>query len=434
MEGEMKKVIDFLKEPLAFPILILGVIYIFWLFTTPMDIPRDDNFSNYFAGLKIVVIYIFLTILAKAASTNWKWSVLFIGIMSYPIYWATIFIWFVVSEAEFFDWHQGKLFFTVGMLLATIYPVIALLTKPAYKNRKLSLLLFFVMLSLLGSSISYPLYFYPTKFDEARLGNYKYYLYSIIDWDNHSWQALYKCPAWNFSCEELTGSYSAPGWEIFVDEKTKEVRLLGMYNTLKYTEGAVTHWYGFEGLATLQDITYALQYYEEDETRRFLLNKCLTEMPDSCTVIPLDFSMPGSNEELETIIENANTNELYILSEQQIRFVYGRGSAGYRHLDSLQVADTAESYIYSFERGDVYSYFLYGCEREYSCWSMPFAYSTAGQEEADLQYDEKTDKLLVTVGNKPIFTYKGIINGGCYDGWCSDMQCFVDDCEFWEKE
>jgi hypothetical protein len=432
MKGVMKKVIEFLKDPLAFPIFILDAIYIFWRSTTPMDIPRDDNFGNFFAGLKIVAIYIFITILARAVRTNWKWSLLFIVILSPVIYGTALLALAVFSGTELYVWDEGKPVFLVAMLAGTIFPAAALLMIPTYKNRKLSLLLFFAMVPILGGTVAYPLYFYPEKRQEAELEKYDYYIYSVTDWDNHIFHEFLKCPKGSFNCEELAGSYSAL-WEIYVDQESKEVRLFGMGNRLEYVEGTETHWYGYEGEATLNDITYALQYYEEDGTRRFLLNKCLSEAPESCTTIPLDLSMPQSDDELEGIIENTNTDELYILSEQKIIYVYGEASPGYKYLDSLAVTDFGTYYIYSFTRDNTYSYFLYGCESDYSCWSMPFIFSTVDQEEADLRYDEKTDKLLVTVGDRLIFTYKGIMSYRCYDGWCSDAQCYVEGCKFIEK-
>ncbi len=170
MEGEMKKALDFLKDPLSFPVLFLGLIYALRLSTAPMD-------SNFLIGLVIAAIYSSITFLARAASTNWKWSLLFIVFLSPVILGTAVFTYFVLGSTELTDWKQGKLIVITALLAAIIFSVIILLVKPEYKNRALSLLLFFSTVPVLGATAAYPLYFYPEKLQEAELGEYKYYQY-----------------------------------------------------------------------------------------------------------------------------------------------------------------------------------------------------------------------------------------------------------------
>jgi len=194
------------------------------------------DFDNYSAGLIMFGVYILITLLAQAASVNWKFTVGFVILALPLISLLTLFIIWALSETQLFGWYKSKIVFILEILLAITYPVIILLSKRMNKNRKTSLVLFFTLLPILAASILYPILFYPVILDEAQLGSYKYYISSTIDWDDHSFQTFYKCKKWSFSCEHLTGSYSAVGWEIIVDEKNNEVSLLG-YIGLLYTDG-----------------------------------------------------------------------------------------------------------------------------------------------------------------------------------------------------
>jgi len=179
----MKKTVDFLTHPISFPVLILGIIYIVWLFTAPMDF--DGNFSNYFAGLILFGMYILITVLAKAASANWKFTLGFI-ILSIPsIFCMIIYAAVVISALQMFGWPRSRVVFITASLPAVIYPIVTLLSTLTSKNGKISLILFFSMIPMLQASILYPLHFYPKTLDTAKLGNYKYYVVISPDWDGH---------------------------------------------------------------------------------------------------------------------------------------------------------------------------------------------------------------------------------------------------------
>lgn len=230
----MQKMIVFLKHPLSFPVSILTVNYIYWLFTAPMSL-FDDNFSNYIAGITLLGIYILSTGLAKIASASWKLTIGFIILGSYLLFLLTLYtVWFL-SESIQWGGYTPMSIFAVEILLATSYPIIVLLSNKTIKNRITSLVLFITMLPILGASFVYPIHFHPEILNEAKLENYMYYIVSSVDWDNHSFQSFYRCNSLGFDCRELYFSYS--GFvEIIVDEQNKEVSLLG-FGGLVYTDG-----------------------------------------------------------------------------------------------------------------------------------------------------------------------------------------------------
>lgn len=230
----MKKILEFLKHPLSFPISILAVIYIYWLFTAPMSL-FDDNFGNYIAGVILLGIYILITGLAKIASANWKLTIGLIILGSPLIFLLTMYTAWFLSESQYFGEYMPTVIFVIEMILATSYPLYIFLSKQISKNRNTSLTLFIAMLPILGASFIYPIHFYPEVLDEAKLRNYKYYIVSSVDWDNHSFQSFYKCKTWRKGCRELFFSYSG-FTRIIVDEQNKEVSLLGYFG-LVYTDG-----------------------------------------------------------------------------------------------------------------------------------------------------------------------------------------------------
>jgi len=325
----MKRVFDFLKQPLLFPILILGAIYIFWLLTAPAD------FENYDAGLVMFGIYVLITLLAQAASTNWKFTLGFVILALPLIFLLTFFIGLVLYDAQLFGWYKSWTVFIVEMLFATIYPAIVLLSKRMNKNGKTSLILFFTMLPILAASILYPMYFYPVTLDEAKLGDYKYYIGSTIDWDNHSFQTFYKCNKWSFNCEELTGSYSAVGWEIIVDEQNNEVSLLG-YRGLVFTDGENPRSYSPPAAEFKNHI-----YQFSDECNNFNNNKgyyscdsytyqlyeCDTNYK-SCGSLPVQYTVRDFDA-LLVIEENEETSEINVYDDwddnpnRKLIFTYG---------------------------------------------------------------------------------------------------------------
>ncbi len=237
----MKKVFEFLNEPLYFPIFILGVIYIIWFFTAPMDILGDDNFGNYFAGVVLFCIYIFISRLTIFASTNQKYLIGFFVLALPLMFYTTLYLAWQLSELQQFAQSEKISIFILASILATIYPLTFLFSRPANQGNNTYLISFFILIPMLEASILYPIHFYPRTFDSAKLGSYNYYLVSSLDWDNHSFQSFYKCKTWRIGCKELSFTYS--GFDrIIVDEESNEVSLLGYFG-LVYTDGENPRYY-----------------------------------------------------------------------------------------------------------------------------------------------------------------------------------------------
>lgn len=362
----MKKVIGFLKWPAAYPVIALGIIYAIraiWLINTPIE--------SSVAGLILFIVYLVVTVLLKFSINKWGFSLalfialLLLGGLISPVLLINLFL-FAMDVTGIYN----KIFIFVfigGSILLVAYLTKTAIQKTPDKHGIIQILLLICTLPIMGINVLYLAIFQSTIYDKVEFGNNNYYIVSSLDLDFHSRNIFYKCKRWGFNCKELYGSYSANGWEIIVDEENKEVRLLEYANRLKYVDGAIPHSYNLEGESTLNDITYGLHYYEEGGIRNFVLNKCLSDAADSCTIIPLNISSPQSDEEREGIVANPSTNELYILFDKKIWHVYGNESLNYELLNSLETdqgtySNANQYYIYSFERNSEYSYFVYGCE------------------------------------------------------------------------
>lgn len=310
----MKKIVEFLKHPLSFPISILAFTYIYWFFTAPMSL-FDDNFSNYTAGLILLGIYTLITGLAKIASANWKWTIGLIILGSYLLFWLTIYIFWFLSERWFFGEQLPAIIFTIEMILATSYPIFVFISKGISKNRNTSLALFIAMLPILGASFIYPIHFYPEILDEAKLGNYKYYIVSSVDWDNHSFQSFYKCKTWMKGCVGLSRSYSG-FTRIIVDKQNKEVSLLGLFG-LEYTDGENPRSYA-QPASEFKDHIYQFsdscnnfnneKGYYSCESNTYQLTECDANYK-SCISLPIQYTVQDYG--ILLIVErNEETDEL----------------------------------------------------------------------------------------------------------------------------
>jgi len=310
----MKKVVEFLKHPLSFPVSILAVIYIYWLFTAPMSL-FDDNFGNYIAGVILLGIYILITFMAKAASANWKFTIGLIILGSPLIFLPTIYIIWFLSDRQFYGEYIPTVIFVIEMILATCYPLFVFLSKQISKNRNTSLILFIAMLPILGASFIYPIHFYPEILDETTLGNYKYYVVSSVDSDDHSFQSFYKCKTWRKGCRELSFSYSG-FTRIIVDEQNNEVSLLGFFG-LVYTDGENPRSYD-QPASEFKDHIYQFsdscnnfnneKGYYSCESYTYQLNECDINYK-SCISLPIQYTVQDYG--ILLIIEgNEETDEI----------------------------------------------------------------------------------------------------------------------------
>lgn len=235
----MKKFSNFLKSPVAFPLFAVGGIYLFWFFTGPMDIILgDDNFSNYFGGLILFGIYIFLAFIAIKITKYSKWALLYFLISMYLNLYAIQFITYSISLTIDYGQENSIMIFLAAIAIISFYPFYPLITRLKSKNKILSILIYISTLPVFGANIAYPLIFYPQTIEEIDAGEYKYYITSSIDWDIHGYENFYKCDGVRFFCQRLYISSVYSLGPITVDEQNSEVSLLGMRGSvILYTDG-----------------------------------------------------------------------------------------------------------------------------------------------------------------------------------------------------
>ena len=175
----MKKVIEFLNRPLAFPIPILAAFYLYWFGFTPMEFNGNDNsFSALIIGLILFTIQITASI-ALNASTNRE--------------------------------HLG--------------PVIMFIYLPV----------------LLVNAIYLPNVF-PRTLDSAQYRHLKYYYIVTTNLEHHSYAHLYRCKKWSFYCESIYISRGFIDARIIVDSQAGEVSLFESHR-LEYTDAVIPRYY-----------------------------------------------------------------------------------------------------------------------------------------------------------------------------------------------
>ncbi|MBT7191662.1 MAG: hypothetical protein HN916_15910 [Anaerolineae bacterium] len=241
----MKKVIEFIKWPLTFPVWAMVALYLFWILSVPIEFV---DLEAYILGVIILCIYLVATILIK---TFYKREYLSIGlwILLVPLMLVStlVTLWFVFESIKYFDLlSRGNREFTsyvLGMLVLSIYPAKMLFRKNDAKNRMMQFLLGLNILLFLSGNLLYYVFFHPATLEKAILGNYRYVVADEFDLDFHSHLRFYKCERWSYSCETLyTSNWFLGEPKIIVDEKENEVSLMGGERIL-YTDGKIRRTY-----------------------------------------------------------------------------------------------------------------------------------------------------------------------------------------------
>ncbi|CAG0972375.1 hypothetical protein ANAEL_01252 [Anaerolineales bacterium] len=338
----MKKLLDFLKSPLAFPVIVLGSGYIFWLSTVPMGInSTDDNFRNYLAGLVIFGIYIFIVVTQYQGEKSLTWiflPILLSLLIDIP---AFLYVRFFLYETSAYGQTENVPIFATGITLAAAYPALAILLKDENKSDKvLKLISFLVILPVLGANITYIMNFYPRRLATAETDKHKYYVTTSYDWDFHSYQNFYKCKKWGLNCRSLYFSYSLSLGPIIVDNQNKEINLIGMGGIL-YTDGENPRSYTrpaseFQGhiyqfSETCKDVNSRKGRYSCD-SYTYILHQCNLDYK-SCTPLPIQYNSL-SYDTLLIMEGNEATGELniydsYLEDERILIATFGENSHCY---------------------------------------------------------------------------------------------------------
>ena len=157
----MKKVIEFLKWPGAYPAIGLGILYAIWFVFGPMAL-GDETFVSFLQGIILFAIYLVLIVLMKASSNHSKFARVLLCISS-PISIGVAILFFIIFPlflilALLHDLQPSS------MLIAGTIPVIIYLARIGWKfsgrNGIVRRLLFIALLPLLGvkPSLFYHLY------------------------------------------------------------------------------------------------------------------------------------------------------------------------------------------------------------------------------------------------------------------------------------
>jgi len=115
----------------------------------------------------------------------------------------------------------------IGVIIAIALLVIHTVLTLQNKMAKMPLLLFIVMLPFFVLYFGYFVVFYlSTKIvEKAQFGNYTYFVLDEKDSDFHGYETFYKCYKWGLTCDGLHSTYSSTGWKIIIDDQKKEVSL-----------------------------------------------------------------------------------------------------------------------------------------------------------------------------------------------------------------
>lgn len=272
----MKKVIEFLKWPLLFPVWVMIGLYLFWLFTVPMESSSyDDNWVSFRAGWTLLGVYFIATILMRISFSRWWAAVITLLFSAYPAF-MSLFFMAILGDAQL-----AALFLT-GTILLLLYPVKEILREKVEKNRGMIFLFFVVTFFLLGGNVLYFVSFYPTTILEEKFNGDRYIVTRARDLERFtSYYTFYKCAEWNLSCDELYSTlWSNAPERIIVDEQKGEVSLFSnvFRPTLVYTYGVNSRSYDRYSTIEFEGDVYLISEARE------IPDDCLPEDEWSCDV------------------------------------------------------------------------------------------------------------------------------------------------------
>ena len=186
------------KKALGFPIIWVGVIYLFWL----MLVPIDESFTT---GIKLLGIYFVITVLEMLLGAN-KTLIIILFIVLLPLAGVAsllaLDLW--ISTA---GWLGREFIYIPLIILFSSYNIYNLFQKPSSENKTFRTLLLVAMLPILGINIAYPVAHFPEVSDRTEFGNFKYYIVWGIDGGYRSHLTFYKCKKWSTQCDHLYRSY-----------------------------------------------------------------------------------------------------------------------------------------------------------------------------------------------------------------------------------
>jgi len=280
MDGyRMKKIVNFLKWPFSFPMIILSIVCMCWILFYPMDFvgSYDDNLNAFLLELGLLAAFFLIKIV----------------------------LWLSRRKRRFFV---------------------------------LTLVFYFIAL---GVNVLYTIMYYPHMRNTAEFMGFKYYEVATADSDYHGLVLFYKCKKWSFDCQILSGSHTLTGTEIIIDEQLNEVSWFETgFQRLLITDGENSR--GYIGLSTefqgqeyqISDKCneYSERYgYYDCESYTYTLYQCNLEYK-ACK--PLPFRYTNDFDVYLDLIVNEETNELEVYKNygkeyEELIFTFGEHSRCY---------------------------------------------------------------------------------------------------------
>jgi hypothetical protein len=379
----MQKVISALKwffSNFFFLTIGVGVVQFVWWFRVAPPLPGEDNTDAYITGIVLLIIY-GLTI------TFWKFA------------------------------------------------------KNSYiKDFLLSASIFWLLIN-----IAYSGWFKPFLDDSINCKGTTYFLTYHSDYWFSSWD-YYQVTKWRgTSYKKIYWGY-APGAlpsKLICDEKTNEVKLLNYVNYLMFSDSIFDAkpiiLFDISDAIIFDNLSYGLLSYSSndgDGTQKYLLTICEPDKPETCKLIPIDHSIPVTQNENGNLIHDIGNNEIYILFDEKIYFAYGSETRKFDLLTSKKFSDLEHYSVAGYRTDNAYVYIFYECKlspdhSNCACDYIPFSYTTPKQKDVRLtvgESDDKTHKLNVFIGGELVFVYQVSFDNKKCHGGCPESRCLVAGC------
>jgi len=156
----MRKIIDFCKWPLAFPLFSIAGIYIYWFFSAPMDIfGGHEDIRNYLTGLIIYSIFVLLNIVAYASRNNREVS--FFSIILLLLF-ALLSLLFTIPSYSYLNnsgWFKNQFLFLILLAISVIYPAFKIIILDRHRFSWSSILVLIILTPIISANFGYTMIF-----------------------------------------------------------------------------------------------------------------------------------------------------------------------------------------------------------------------------------------------------------------------------------
>jgi hypothetical protein len=182
----MKKIFDFLKSPLVISIMVIGGVYLFWLFTTTTDIRSIhsvlNNFGSYIAALAIFGIYLFIIAIKHRGKKFFKLDYIAVAIL-FIVY----VRWFQLIPTAFEDDEFTSPSYIAGIILFGICVIFLASAQLAKNHPILRTLLLVPAILIFCLNLIFTWIFFPTLSINTRCNGTTYYISEFSPLSDAQW-------------------------------------------------------------------------------------------------------------------------------------------------------------------------------------------------------------------------------------------------------